>query len=280
MSVRDSLIVNQNTGEEAKEIRNDVDKTGKSVDESISAAKDEILEKVEKSDVKSCVKETLNSTVDTEKFMTLDKMVAELWGGRQEYAEPGTYTFKVPESVNNLVITACGAGGGGSGGNGNGYGGAGGSGGMCVKKKILVEPGTVLSIQIGAGGTGGNSGYYAPGRGTDGESTVISNILSLVGGKGAYTSAESVGEGSGAGGDSHSEGSAGLFGAGGKAGGTANKDGGGGGGSLGDGGSGGVSGSNGNPGTKGSGGGGGGYNAKGGNGGDGYVLIEWGLVAV
>ena len=226
------------------------------------------------------IKAYLNSTIGTSGFQSLDKMISKLWGGSQEYAKPGTYTFKVPIGVKLITLTACGAGGGGSGGNSNGYGGAGGSGGMCVKKKILVEPGTVLSIQIGAGGTGGDYGYNAPGRGTDGGSTVISNILSLAGGKGAYTSAASVGEGSGAGGDSHSEGSAGLLGAGGKAGGTGNRDGGGGGGSFGNGGGGGASGSNGSPGTKGGGGGGGGFQAKGGNGGDGCVLIEWGMTAV
>nr|DAG28619.1 MAG TPA: Baseplate component [Caudoviricetes sp.] len=226
------------------------------------------------------IKAYLNSTLGTSEFQSLDKIISGLWGGKQEYAKPGTYTFKVPMYVNILAITACAGGGGGSGGNGNGYGGAGGSGGMCVKKKVSVEPGTVLSIQIGAGGTGGKPGVYAPGRGTDGGSTVISNVFSLAGGQGAYSESESVGEGSGAGGQSHSKGSAGLLGAGGEAGGTSAEDGGGGGGSLGDGGNGGKSGSNGNPGTKGSGGGGGGYRANGGNGGDGYVSIEWGLSAV
>lgn len=280
MSVRDTLMVNQNTDEEALGIKNDVDKTGKSVDNAISAAKEEILTKVGGSDVKKVVAEALNSTLDTENLVPLDRMLDAIQGGMVEFDTPGTHSFIIPTDVKQITLTACGAGGGGSGGNGNGYGGAGGSGGMCVKKKIFVEPGTVLSIQIGAGGTGGNHGSYAPGYGKDGGSTVISGVFSLAGGKGAYIEAESVGEGSGAGGVSHSEGSAGLLGAGGKAGGTTNKDGGGGGGSFGNGGDGGASGSNGSPGTKGGGGGGGGYQAKGGNGGDGYVKIEWGLAAL
>lgn len=91
MSVRDSLIVNQNTGEEAKEIRNDVDKTGKSVDKSISAAKEEILARV---------KEAADAGSSS--------------GGVQIFTKNGLFT--VPAGVTKILITACGGGGGGGGG--------------------------------------------------------------------------------------------------------------------------------------------------------------------
>ena len=76
MSVRDTLMVNQNTDEEALGIKNDVDKTGKSVDNAISAAKEEILTKVGGSDVKKVVAEALNSTLDTNAFQSLDMLTS------------------------------------------------------------------------------------------------------------------------------------------------------------------------------------------------------------
>lgn len=291
MSVRDSLIVNQNTGEEAKEIRNDVDKTGKSVDESITTAKEEILEKVGESDVKSCVKETLNSTVDTEKFITLDKMVAELWGGVAEYATAGTYQFTVPKNVRSIKVTACGGGGAGA----AAYysascGGGGGSGGVAIQRIFTVTPLSTISITVGSGGIGTNTAASSTAIAANGNATVVGTLVTLAGGKGGGVSAggASAGEGSGAGGTGgkysssgstySTAGSNGLLGKGGEAGGYA----GGGGGSIGNGGNGGNQ-----NGTKGGGGGGavksggtGATSSKAGNGGDGYVKIEWGLAAV
>lgn len=159
MSVRDSLIVNQNTGEEAKEIRNDVDKTGKSVDESISAAKEEILARV---------KEAADAGSSS--------------GGVQIFTKNGT--FIVPDKVTKILVTACAGGGGG----GSGYsagGGGGGGGAFVIQQPYEVTPGQVLSITIGKGGTGGVRGSQGGGgnAGTAGGATVIGNLLTLLGGQ-------------------------------------------------------------------------------------------------
>jgi len=88
-------------------------------------------------------------------------------------------TFIVPAGVNELVITACGAGGGGAGNKVyNTFAGSGGGGDAIYKKKFKVTPGSAMQIVIGASGPGG--GQIA----TSGGSTIIGNLITLPGGEG------------------------------------------------------------------------------------------------
>lgn len=260
MSVRDTLMVNQNTDEEALGIKNDVDKTGKSMDDAISAAKEEILTKVG---------ETSSN------------------GGVIEYAKPCAVTFVVPNNVYAIYVTACGGGAGGgcdsSRSSSKDYGGGGG-GAAIYRYRIDVKPLQSIPITVGAGGKG------SVGDGTignKGESTVIGEFFTLAGGYpgyGEHKGGSSGGYGGGNGGLPNSAGTDGVRGKGGASIKDANSSyaGGGGGGSLGNGGNGRtVKGDNG---EKGGGGGGAYYSSastvSGGNGGDGYVKLEWGVGAV
>lgn len=246
MSVRDTLMVNQNTDEEALGIKNDVDKTGKSVDNAISAAKEEILAKV---------KESAESGSSS--------------GGTQTFTEDGTFT--VPAGVTKILVTAFGAGGG-------GYNNAGGGGGeRIIKKAYSVTPGTAISIKIGVGGTNGVAGgstvigsLVTLAGGISGKDTAPNNYKGAVGGRGGENGQDTFMAYGGKSGKGSSNSS--IKGGGG---GGAGYDNGGNGASYAD-----YS-SKGWDGGIGAGGGGGGYGlyperyGEGGKGGDGIVIIEW-----
>lgn len=211
-------------------------------------------------------KNALNSTLGTSKFLSLDKMIKDTWGGMREYTSAGTYSLKIPDNVTVIKITACGAGGGG-----------------------------------GAGGSISDTNKY---RGKDGGATIVGNLVTLAGGYGGdggiantmYPTV-SVGNGSGRGGagsaaqsdddiKSNSYGGDGItdfpfFGTGGKCTSSSGsyRGGGGGGGSLGPGGNGGTSADPAASGNKG-GGGAGGYGSsrsntvgRGGSGGSGGQVV-------
>ena len=228
------------------------------------------------------VKEFLNSTVGTDSFQSLDKLMFKYTVGTIEFDAAGTYNLFPPEGIKKMKILACGAGGGAS-----RLGGGGSGGEVSNNAEFEVSGiGDCIEIKIGKGGAGGTSNDDP----VSGEATTISKngeeILNLSGGNigGSSTGGASVGYGSGKGGNGKANGSNGLYGKGGKAGTGASSNGGGGGGSIGPGGNGGgLSGSkieNGSNGVRGGGGGAGAYNygnaaSKGGNGGDGYCKITW-----
>ena len=233
----------------------------------------------------------LNSTIDSENPVALDVLMTQLlYGTTFEYSSPGTYQLLIPANVNRIKVTACGAGGGGAY-RGN-FGGCGGGGGgdAIVEQEYDVTPQTTLSITVGSGGAAGTSSSR---NGSNGQATIIGNVVTLAGGYGGQyeeatpsspqysgTGGEAGGPGGGSGGRGWStpygssqnntaeSGSSGITGSGGTGGSTGTKNqnsgramvaGGGGGGSLGNGGNGGGNSSNATRGTKGGGGGGGGY---------------------
>lgn len=247
------------------------------------------------------VKYALNSSLGTEAFMSLDKLIPYYIAYQsginvQEFTTPGSYTVNVPKWANSVKVTACGGGGGGGGASpsNSSNGGGGGGGGAAILEQLFNIPDDLitLNITVGKGGNGRRSGDYAAGE--NGTGTTISGInLNLPGGKGspARSSSGDVGvggaaggTGGGAGGSSRVSGGAGITGAGGIAT-TGYSDGGGGGGSLGAGGNGGVYSSRTadqkvpTQGFRGGGGGGGAANASdtssGATGGDGYVKLEF-----
>lgn len=216
------------------------------------------------------VKHALNSTLGTEDFQSLDKLISirlaefDAATKKTEFETAGSFSYTVPAGIFKLYIAAAAAGGGGSGAthedNDRRCMGSGGGGGAAVLNYTIdVTPGQVITGTVGAGGEGGrtvNGANTRPNPGTDGGNTIIDGILTLIGGKGATVTTESTniyrthggaagGAGGGKGGDGKyydgnnyhyaQNGSAGIVGQGGAA---NSDDSGGGGGSLGNGGTG------------------------------------------
>lgn len=216
------------------------------------------------------IKHALNSTLGTSNFESLDDIIKKYaYLGSIEFKEPIQTGLKVPKGAKYAVITACGAGGGGGTSYSSEYDyyGGGGGGGAAISGAVYsVIENTNITITVGRGGE----------LGTRGGSTVIGNIVTLLGGKTSNATESSNGKGGAAGGSGGGKGGAGGYGASngsngiyGK-GGTAVKNYGGGGGSLGNGGTN----SYGSTGTtvppiRGGGG------ATGQSGANGYVYIEW-----
>lgn len=264
-------------------------------------------------DVKQALKENINSTMDTEEFAPLDRLIAATIEphGVQEFKASGT--FVVPDGVHKILVTACGGGGGGGGPWDDEQAGGGGGGGACiVRKPFAVIPGGDIEITIGTGGNGGSKAN----NGSKGGSTIIGDLVTLSGGSGGLYKGNggnggNGGGGGGAGGYNGSSGTnyarggcgymlgqnpvnteeaghggSGICGSGGPGGGDYREScgGGGGGGSIGAGGKGGYADSSSKTsatsGERGGGGGGGSYDSatysvNGAKGGSGYALIEW-----
>lgn len=81
------------------------------------------------------------------------------------------YNWKCPKGINEVYVTAVGAGAGGGGSANNGIyaGTGGGAGDIVLKRRVSVQPGTTYSIVLGKGGAAGNSGSSGQ-SGTDGVS--------------------------------------------------------------------------------------------------------------
>lgn len=162
------------------------------------------------------IKKAINSTLGTSISKSLDEWLKYRGGDFIfEYSSRGTFSLAVPSWATIAIITACGGGGGGGNGGSDDYGfynGGGGSGGTAIINKIYsVTGGSTISITVGGGGPVGRNG----------ESTIIGNLVTLVGGKsgGNGSTAQgkggaSAGTGSGAGGNGNAYGSAGLSGGG------------------------------------------------------------------
>lgn len=209
------------------------------------------------------IKAYLNSTVGTNGFQSLDKLLFTPHG-TQTFTSDGTFT--VPTGVTKILVTAFGGGGGGSGAGG------GGGGERIIKKAYSVTPGTAISIKIGVGGTDAVAGG----------STVIGSLVTVAGGISGKDTAPSTYKGT-VGGRSGEDGQDNFMAYGGKSGGG-DRSGGGGGAGYDNGGPGASRGDyarKGGDGGIGAGGGGGGYGTyserygEGGKGGNGIVIIEW-----
>lgn len=256
-------------------------------------------------DAVAALKAYVNSTMGTNYFMTINKMISSLSGtadfipldlliksligGTETFTTDGT--FIVPDGVTKIKVIA--AGGGGGGGCQLTQVAAGGGGGACIVGIYTVIPGQKINIVIGVGGKGGNYQKNDTTEGSDGGATIVGDLVTAPGGGGAKRDggndaevggiAGGTGGGKGAsvsyasGGNIYDEkGEDGAFGIGGN---TVMEKHGGGGGSYGDGGTSAYSSSDdyaGAPGTFGGGGSGGGYAGGGGDGGNGIVIIEWG----
>lgn len=242
------------------------------------------------------VKYALNSSLGTEAFMSLDKLIPYYIAYQsginvQEFTTPGSYTLSVPKWANSVKITAAGGGGGG-GFSDNEFQGTGGGGGAAILNSIHdVSAIASLTVVVGSGGSAGKTAS-SPTDAEQGGTTSITELnIVLNGGYGgnyAYNSANNVGgaaggTGGGAGGKTKSAGSNGIAGSGG----TSNASeisGGGGGGSIGSGGDAAVwinrtttERHGATAGVRGGGGGGGAYTSNYGPaaGGDGYVKLEF-----
>ena len=156
------------------------------------------------------VKHALNSTLGTDEFYALDKLInirLSQFNSFQNiiYNEPGSYTYTVPDGIYMLYVSAAAGGGGGGGCNYNsgGYGGGGGGGAAVFNRAIFVEPGERISITVGSGGVGGT--YASSGTaktGADGGNTIFGSYFTLLGGKGGTgASGTKGGNGGAAGGE-------------------------------------------------------------------------------
>ena len=119
------------------------------------------------------VKHALNSTLGTDEFVSLDKMIA---GGTQTFMENGT--FVVPNGVYKILITACAGGESGTHTGQSNYDGSGGQGGEYIYKKAFsVSPKSSINITIGKGGSPNINKRNVPGG-----NTVIGGLITLLGG--------------------------------------------------------------------------------------------------
>ena len=115
----------------------------------------------------AAVKYALNSTLGTSSFSPIDKIVNRLWGGVQTFTTDGTFT--VPENVTKILVTACG----------------GGEGAECIiREPFSVTPLQQIPIKIGIGGQPLNtsSDDTRNSSGDPGGSTIIGNLVTLIGG--------------------------------------------------------------------------------------------------
>lgn len=149
-----------------------------------------------------------------------------LIGGLVVYDEPGTYEWTVPAGITKIKVSGAGAGAGAGGAcvsktmvymsKTNG-GGGGSSGASISEREYEVTPGTKLTIVVGKHGIGGKGkiaeslslGIKAE-DGTDGEATVIGELITLPGGRkgtGGMSSTEADTGSQGTGGTSVGEGS-------------------------------------------------------------------------
>lgn len=186
------------------------------------------------------IKYALNSTLGTEDFQSLDKLISTRlseWvsvyqnNKYTEFSSAGEHQYVVPDGVYKLYIAACGGGAGGTGAAGDRYSdltpvnGAGGGGGAAVLNyEILVNPGDILNITVGAGGAGGVTSDN-PTAGANGDDTIIGNYITLKGGNAGavvdtgpaytFTGGKAGGTGGGDGGNPESSGKDGILGKGG-----------------------------------------------------------------
>lgn len=131
----------------------------------------------------------INSTIGTANPVPLDTMLTQLiFGTTFEYTNPGTYQLLIPANVNKIKVTACGGGGGASGWNTWDTAAAGGGGAAAiVDEEYDVIPQSTLNITVGRGGKRGSDSQKEASitNGTDGMPTIIGNLVTLAGGKGA-----------------------------------------------------------------------------------------------
>lgn len=152
------------------------------------------------------VKHALNSTLGTDEFYALDKLInirLSQFNSFQNiiYNEPGNYTYTVPDGIYMLYVSAAAGGGGGGGCNygSGGYGGGGGGGAAVFNRAIFAESGEQISITVGSGGVGGT--YASSGTaktGADGGNTIFGSYFTLLGGKGGTGASETKGGNGGA----------------------------------------------------------------------------------
>lgn len=134
----------------------------------------------------AAVKYALNSTLGTSSFSPIDKIVNRLWGGVQTFTTDGTFT--VPENVTKILVTACGGGEGGGKSYSSGswsYEAMGGEGAECIiREPFSVTPLQQIPIKIGIGGQPLNtsSDDTRNSSGDPGGSTIIGNLVTLIGG--------------------------------------------------------------------------------------------------
>lgn len=160
----------------------------------------ELLEKVSGFDTKiGETDDTVGSNKAGSVMGKLNTIYNLLMGGLVVYDEPGTYEWTVPAGITKIKVSGCGAGAGAGGAIVRDktvaserltvIGGSGGGAGACiVEKEYTVTPGTKMTIKVGKKGVGGkgkNAGTSLGTKGndgTDGESTIIGELITLPGG--------------------------------------------------------------------------------------------------
>ena len=110
----------------------------------------------------------------------------------QAFTQPGTYNFRLPESINSIDVLVV-AGGGGGGGR---HGGGGGAGGIIYEENYQLTHNEVTLV-VGQGGSGGPSNS---GKGQNGENSRFDTIEALGGGGGGAHNAGDSGQDGGSGG--------------------------------------------------------------------------------
>jgi hypothetical protein len=119
--------------------------------------------------------------------------------GSQTYSVAGTYQFTVPDHITTVTITLQGPGGGGGCGRDSGanyYSAAGGGGGGKSVIVLSVNPGDIITIEVGVGGVGGST--YSPFGANGGITSATHNGITYYAyGGGGASPAQSEGVGAG-----------------------------------------------------------------------------------
>ena len=118
-------------------------------------------------DLEGIITNNINSLLSRVTSLENDLKEHIQMGGFKKYKEAGTYTFKVPVGISQILVSAIGGGGGGASG-GKGYtlatsnnftsaggGGGGGYGDYIIDNSVSVTAGETLTVIIGDAGIGG-----------------------------------------------------------------------------------------------------------------------------
>ena len=129
------------------------------------------------------VKHALNSTLGTDEFEPLDQLLSH---GAVIIKE--STVWNIPKGIKRIYVTACGGGGGGGNRPKNSNttcAGSGGSGAAYIVRKLFsVEGMNSLDVTVGKGGMGGKAGNNSSeaSKGTNGEATIVGDLITLAGG--------------------------------------------------------------------------------------------------
>lgn len=135
----------------------------------------------------------MQNVINLPTYEQVEEVKEKVTGQKVAFTVAGTFTWKCPNGVNRVYVTATGGGGGGGGGStsSTAKGGGGAVGPISIDIPIDVVAGESYTITVGVGGNGGARGQ----RGEAGGSTSFDKLLTVPGGKQGSEGSTSYGNG-------------------------------------------------------------------------------------